>query len=84
VLNRQGKIIGYLDHAILSGDPPTHAWRAGDAAGERSETTLSEPAYELHVGVFHRESGDRLPITESSFPLMQQRSAAIVPASPTR
>jgi hypothetical protein len=80
VLNRQGKIIGYLDHLILGGDPPTRLWSPGDAAIERREATLPEAAYELRVGVFHRESGDRRPITESSFPLMQERTAVIVPA----
>jgi hypothetical protein len=80
VVDQQGNAMAYLDHKILDGDPPTHLWKPGDAAVERRALALPAGVYELRVGVFHRESGDRLKITESSFPLMQERTAAVVPA----
>ncbi len=81
VVDRRGNVAGYLDHRILNGDPPTSSWKAGDVALERLIFPLPEAdagAYDLRVGVFHRESGERLPITESTFPLVQERTAAFV------
>ena len=84
VMDRQGKILAYLDHPILDGDPPTHVWNPGDTAAESRSAAFSEPAYELRVGVFHRESGERLPIAESSFTTVQEHTAVVVPAKPAR
>ena len=69
------------------GDPPTHLWQVGDVAVESRFLPLSERDsgnYELRVGVFHRESGERLPITGSNFPTIQEHSAAVVPARTPR
>jgi 4-amino-4-deoxy-L-arabinose transferase-like glycosyltransferase len=81
VVDSGGKVIGYLDHRFLDGDPPTSLWKAGDTAVERLAFPLPEQAagpYELRVGVYHRESGERLSITESTFPLIQERTAAVI------
>jgi 4-amino-4-deoxy-L-arabinose transferase-like glycosyltransferase len=81
VVDQKGNVIGYLDHPILNGDPPTSLWKAGDVAVESLVFPLPENdrgAYRLRVGVFHRESGERLPITESTFPVIQNHTAAII------
>jgi len=84
VVNREGRVVGYLDHALLDSDPPTHVWKPGDSGVERRVLAIPEGSYELQVGVFQRESGDRLRISESSFPTLQDRTAAMVPTRPKR
>jgi hypothetical protein len=81
VVDSKGKVVGYLDHRPLGGDPPTSQWKPGDTAVESLVFPLPEgdhSAYELRVGVYHRESGDRLPINESSFPMIQNNTATVV------
>jgi hypothetical protein len=49
----------------------------GDAALESLLFPLSEAesgAYSLRVGVYHRESGERLKIRESSFPVIEDQT----------
>jgi Dolichyl-phosphate-mannose-protein mannosyltransferase len=81
VVDRNGKVIGYLDHRPLDGNPPTSQWKPGDTAVESRVFPVPDGdsgAYELHVGVYHRESGDRLSITESTFPLTQNNTASVI------
>jgi hypothetical protein len=86
ILNKQGAIIGYLDHPILNGEPATSLWKPGDTAIERLIFRMpqvpAEEAYHLRLGLFHRESGDRLPITASEFPLADQGTAIIASETP--
>jgi 4-amino-4-deoxy-L-arabinose transferase-like glycosyltransferase len=64
IVNESDAIIGYLDHALLGGLPPTPEWQPGDVGIEDLEFQL--PAGESHprlrLGVFHLESGERLPV----------------------
>lgn len=81
VVDERGKVIGYLDHPFLDGAPPTHLWNVGDAAVESLLFPLPEGdsgTYELRVGVFHRESGERLSITQSTLPVIQEQTAALI------
>jgi hypothetical protein len=81
IVDAQGNIAGYLDHEILSGGPPTSNWKEGDAAVERLLFRLpANPgvaAYHLRLGVFDRATGERLPISTSTFPLTDNGTAAL-------
>jgi 4-amino-4-deoxy-L-arabinose transferase-like glycosyltransferase len=82
IVDPQGAVAGYLDHPILNGSPPTSLWKEGDVVIESLKFQLaadqrSKP-YRLRVGLFHRESGQRLPITASSFPIVDSGTAAFV------
>jgi hypothetical protein len=82
IVDGKGAIAGYLDHAILNGEPPTSQWREGDTGIERlsfrlSGTQKGEPRH-LRLGVFDRASGKRLPITTSDFPLTDGGTATVV------
>lgn len=83
ILDEKGAIVGYLDHPILKGEPPTAQWTEGSIALERLQFTLPphvwSGAFRLRLGLFHRESGDRLPIASSSFPLADSNTAAVTP-----
>jgi hypothetical protein len=67
VTDSDGRVIGYLDHEILTGISPTSMWRPGDTASESLE--LLSPAiesgkeYHLRLGVFDRQSGVRLGVS---------------------
>jgi len=82
VLDRSGKVAGYLDHQILNGDPPTRMWKAGDAAMERlffrPPAGRSGEIYQLRLGLFDRVTGERLPISSSDFPLTDHETAVLV------
>ncbi|HTM47136.1 MAG TPA: glycosyltransferase family 39 protein [Bryobacteraceae bacterium] len=82
IVDRQGAVAGYLDHPILNGSPPTSLWKAGDVVIESLRFQLPadrrSQSYRLRIGLFHRESGQRLPITGSSFPLTDSGTAAFV------
>jgi Dolichyl-phosphate-mannose-protein mannosyltransferase len=82
IVDQQGKIAGYLDHAIVEGEPPTSLWREGDVAIEtllfRLSDTRETGPYQLRLGLFHRASGDRLPITGSDLPATYGNTAAVV------
>jgi 4-amino-4-deoxy-L-arabinose transferase-like glycosyltransferase len=86
IVDRQGVVAGYLDHAIVT--PPTSRWKEGDVVIESllfrfAKAQQNEP-YRLRLGLSHRESGERLPITASSFPLTDRGTAAIASEMPSR
>jgi hypothetical protein len=64
IVNRTGATIGYLDHALVGGSPPTSQWRPGDMAVEDLEFEMptGESQPRLRLGVFHLKSGERLPV----------------------
>lgn len=82
VIDPRGNIAGYLDHRILNGEPPTSMWREGDVAIEilmfRSSGIQKGESYRLRLGLFDRESGERLLISRTDFPLTDNQTAAIV------
>lgn len=82
IVDQQGKIVGYLDHPLLNGEPPTSLWKEGDIAIERLLFRLpaarKSETYHLRLGLFHRASGERLPITAGGFPLTDGNTAAVV------
>ena len=83
IVDRTGKVVGYLDHRFLNGSTPTSLWKVGDTALESLFFPLPDAdsgAYSLRVGVYHRESGERLQITESSFPVIDDQTAVVVQA----
>jgi Dolichyl-phosphate-mannose-protein mannosyltransferase len=81
IVDSKGKIAGYLDHAILDGNPAMSTWKTGDVqteilrfaipAGGRNET------YHLRLGVFDRPSGERLQVTDSSFAVTDGETAVV-------
>jgi hypothetical protein len=81
ILDEHGKIIGYLDHPLMKNEPPTSRWTEGNVAIERLQFPLpaaQEPqSYRLRLGLFHKESGDRLPIIASSLPVTDSNTAAV-------
>ena len=80
IVDGQGAVAGYLDHPILNGEPPTSRWKEGDVVIERLLFRFSklQPPYRLRLGLFHRESGERLRVNASGFPLTDGGTAAIV------
>ena len=82
IVDPRGNVAGYLDHPILNGEPSTTMWKGGDVAIEkllfRSPELQSGESYHLRLGLFDRDSGERLPITKSDFPLTDNQTAAIV------
>ncbi|MBI3681435.1 MAG: glycosyltransferase family 39 protein [Acidobacteria bacterium] len=82
VVDRGGNVIGYLDHQILDGEPPLRMWKEGDLAIERlllrSPAIHSGESYRLRLGLFDKESGKRLPVSSSEFPVVDQQTAAVI------
>ncbi len=66
VLDPTNKVIGFLDHQVLHGDPPMTSWKTGDEAIESLEFRISEPqtagSIRLRLGLYHVASGERLPV----------------------
>jgi hypothetical protein len=81
ILDSAGTVIGYLDHEIMNGEPPTSAWSPGDTAIERLVFRFTTPQpgpVRLRLGVFDRASGNRLSITAADAPFADTRTAVIV------
>lgn len=80
IVDTKGAIVGYLDHQILSGEPPTSQWKDGDTAVERLIFPLSAnknaAPYHLRLGLFDRATGERLPISTSTFRVTDKGTAA--------
>jgi hypothetical protein len=85
ILDERGNIVGYLDHPVMRNSPPTSQWAEGSVAIERLQFPLpaaqKPEAFRLRLGLFQKESGDRLPITSSSFPLTDAGTAAVTAPS---
>jgi hypothetical protein len=66
ILDDQNRVIGFLDHPILDGNPPMRSWLPGDEAIEhrrfRSAAIQANGRYALQVGVFHKPTGEALPV----------------------
>ena len=88
VVDSRGKVAGFLDHRILNGQPPLRLWRAGDTAVEkllfRWPEAGRQEVYHLRLGLFDRASGERLPISDSAFPLADGQTAAVVSETAAR
>jgi hypothetical protein len=82
IMDAQGKVLGFLDHAILP-QTPTSQWEVGDSALEKVFVPISagsgSPARTVRLGVFDRHSGDRLPVMSSTFPLADDGTSTVVP-----
>ena len=82
ILDADGKVLAYLDHAILPQTPTSH-WEVGESAIERvvvpMSTNRSAVPRAVRLGVFDRKSGDRLPILSSTFPLADSGTSTVVP-----
>jgi hypothetical protein len=79
MLDRNGKVVGYLDHEILNGNPPAREWKPGDVGFEKLTFLSNEPSLRLRLGVFDHSSGERLPVSSSGFALDDNGSAVVVP-----
>ncbi|MCI0417674.1 MAG: hypothetical protein L0387_11300 [Acidobacteria bacterium] len=69
ILNAEGRVLGFLDHRILSGDPPMTSWRPGSVAIEELRFRLpsgetSKPL-KLRFGLYHQPTGERLKAERS-------------------
>jgi hypothetical protein len=82
VVDSRDRIVGYLDHPVLNADPPMTMWQEGDVAVERlllPAAALREgESYHLRLGLFHKESRERLLITASDLPLADRQTAVLV------
>lgn len=82
VLDAQGNVLAFLDHAILP-KTSTSGWGVGDIAIERVvlHISASENAVPraVRIGVFDRRSGDRVPILSSTFPLADAGTSTVAP-----
>ncbi|MBC7235601.1 MAG: hypothetical protein H5T69_07145 [Chloroflexi bacterium] len=67
LVNEQGAMVAQVDEEPLQGDYPTHFWRVGDQV--RDAHVLALPgdlppgAYQLRIGLYWLQTGERLPIT---------------------
>ncbi|TAM79728.1 MAG: hypothetical protein EPN47_18205 [Acidobacteria bacterium] len=79
VLDEKGKIIGFLDHPIVSNQPPMRFWKKGDVAVEEVQFPIppsqSQKRVRLLLGLYHVPSGQRLPIC--SFALSRTSHASL-------
>ena len=79
VIDEQDRVVGYLDHEIIGGNPPMISWRKGDLAIEKlrlSSAAIQEKTkYRLRMGLFHRPSSVRLPVTGTSLPVTDHGTA---------
>jgi hypothetical protein len=82
ILDAQGRVLAYLDHAILP-QTPTSEWEVGEIAIERVVvpilTDRDAVPRAVRLGVFDRESGGRVSILSSSFPLADAGTSAVAP-----
>jgi len=70
VVGENGKVLGYLDHRVLNGEPPMFVWHAGDIAVEERRFVIPVEAsgakLMLRLGLYHPQSGERLSVSLSS------------------
>jgi hypothetical protein len=82
ILDAKGTVLAYLDHAILP-QAPTSRWEVGEIAVERVVVPLPSNQDSIpravRLGVFDRESGDRVPILSSTFPISDGGTSTVVP-----
>ena len=82
ILDAQGRVLAYLDHAILP-QTPTSRWEVGEGAIEKFVVGISANGTAVpravRLGVFDRQSGDRMPILFSTFPLADAATSTVVP-----
>jgi 4-amino-4-deoxy-L-arabinose transferase-like glycosyltransferase len=66
ILDREGKVIGQLDHRLLDGDPSLRSWRPGDGALEELRFHIPPESSARHLllrlGLYDPASGIRLRI----------------------
>jgi hypothetical protein len=74
LLNPEGQLVAQRDSQPLDGFRPTSTWRPGqeitDRYGLLLPDTLSPGAYQLVVGVYDGETGQRLKVSGRSVPAM--------------
>lgn len=86
VVDADGKLVGALDHEILRGTPRVDEWQPGDEGYEARYLVL--PAAKargtmLRLGLFHPETGLRVPLWASTLPLKDDYTAAVVAPNQT-
>jgi hypothetical protein len=85
ILDEHNRVIGFLDHPILDGNPSMQSWLPGDEAIEhrrlRSGAIQANRRYALRVGVFHKPSGESLRVTSCHRFAIVDDGAAIVVAA---
>ncbi|HYM12178.1 MAG TPA: glycosyltransferase family 39 protein [Bryobacterales bacterium] len=86
IVNAQERPLGSMDHEILHGSPPVNEWQPGDEGYEARYLALPPATARnahLQIGIFDLESGLRVPVWTSTFPLRDDYTAAVVdPAQP--
>ena len=82
ILDTRGRVLAFLDHEILP-QTPTSQWEAGDSAIERVVVPIptdgSAVPRAVRFGIFDRQSGDRVPILSSMFPLADANTSTVLP-----
>jgi hypothetical protein len=75
ILNGEGKVVGYLDHKLLKGDPPLRQWQPGDLGVEQAVFRVPDgvgtAGVRLKIGLYDPDSGTRLQVA-----LLEDRAAA--------
>lgn len=66
VIDGNGRVIAQADREPHDGTYPTSVWRAGEIVQDRQSVTLPPdlPAgvYDLKIGLYRRDTGERLPV----------------------
>lgn len=88
ILDREGKLIGQLDHSLAAANPSVLIWRPGDVALENLWFSADHNggAYRLRVGLFDPQTEERLPARIVSggpgFSLTDGETAVLTPEAP--
>lgn len=72
LLDQSGRIVAQVDEQPIHGDYPTSMWRLGEQIRDPHQLSLPDDlppgSYELRLGLYRLETGERLPIVGSSPP----------------
>ena len=67
ILNRSGDIVAQVDEQPLHGDYPTSYWQTGERIRDSHyvslPTDLAAGQYEIHLGLYRLDTGERLPVS---------------------
>lgn len=81
VTDREGNLLGSMDHDILRGKPPLGEWQPADEGHETRYLALPESASagaRLRLGLFDSETGMRVPVWTSTVALADYYTAIVI------
>jgi hypothetical protein len=68
-LDGQGRVVGQADAPVTQGAYPTSWWAPGEVIADRHTFSISPEVTALRFGLYQLESGERLPVLDSTLPV---------------